>query len=59
MDIRNTERDVASLKRKVAEMQEENEDLRDEIRRERRRTRRMMFQRYDDSSHGQEAECAE
>ncbi|KAH7178660.1 hypothetical protein DER46DRAFT_676624 [Fusarium sp. MPI-SDFR-AT-0072] len=59
VDIEGTKKEINRLKRKVDEIQEENETLRDEIVRERRRTRRMMYERYDGPSHDQQAERAE
>ncbi|KAF4960908.1 hypothetical protein FGADI_558 [Fusarium gaditjirri] len=59
LDIRDTKKEFNRLKRKVDEIQEENEALRDEIARERRRTRRMMSERYGGPSHDQQAERAE
>ncbi|RKK88901.1 hypothetical protein BFJ68_g5194 [Fusarium oxysporum] len=56
VDIRDTKKEINRLERKVDEIQEENETLRDEIARERRR---MMYERYDGPSHDQKAERAE
>ncbi|RYC94639.1 hypothetical protein BFJ63_vAg2512 [Fusarium oxysporum f. sp. narcissi] len=50
VDIRDTKKEINRLERKVDEIQEENETLRDEIARERRR---MMYERYDGPSHDQ------
>ncbi|KAI1028271.1 hypothetical protein LB503_002526 [Fusarium chuoi] len=54
-DAREMDRKVTGLKRKVAEIQTENEDLREEIAYERRRTRRMMLDLYE-SSDSQETD---
>ncbi|KAJ4052351.1 hypothetical protein NW756_001785 [Fusarium oxysporum] len=56
VDIRDTKKEINRLERKVEEIQEENETLRGEIARERRR---MMYERYDGPSHDQQAERAE
>ncbi|KAF5539853.1 hypothetical protein FMEXI_8711 [Fusarium mexicanum] len=48
-DVREKDRKFAGLKRKVDQIQTENEDLREEIANERRRTQRMMLELYESS----------